>query len=259
MSEEKEREHYRKLRRYRFDPTWKKALGELQSFFFGEIVVGRIQRYHQIAETALDALQAEVQREFTSGKKKSELSQSWLKDIRLAVDQFLAKAGYRVNAVPNNYTEQPPDCLADVRYNLNLLNGILDESQDSKYGTQAMMQQVAARIYPLIDEFINNCLVILADHFRWPGTLNAAHLDILDSQRQKMATEAPPDEGEKIYPRWARDMLKDVKYLVRMKELEKDKSCRERDIVPISGLIISCFVRNQKEHQTVLELWADKC
>eukprot|EP01103_Thecamoeba_quadrilineata_P000994 TRINITY_DN1087_c0_g6_i1.p1 TRINITY_DN1087_c0_g6~~TRINITY_DN1087_c0_g6_i1.p1 ORF type:complete len:1356 (-),score=306.30 TRINITY_DN1087_c0_g6_i1:35-4102(-) len=256
VTEEEERAHYLRLRRYRFEPTWQNALAQLQSFSFGGLVISRIKRYHQISETALETAQVEGQREFASGKKKSDLSQTWLREIRSAVDSFLVNAGYRPDAVPPNYTDQAPDNLAYVRTNLALLNDVLDPEQDHKTGARAMMIDVASRIYPLIDDFIASCLVYLGDIFNWPGELRPELLDLMDSQRMQMITDGGADcDAEKIYPRWARDMVKDLKYLVRMKELEVDKSIRERDIVPITGLIISCFARHQKEHQTVLELW----
>ena len=66
-------------------------------------------------------------------------------------------------------------------------------------------------------------------------------------------------------------MIEDLKYLETMKEMEAEKERREREgegegggeegggwlgnVVPLSGLILSCFFRREQELRTTLELW----
>ena len=65
------------------------------------------------------------------------------------------------------------------------------------------------------------------------------------------------------------NMIEDLKYLETMKEMEEEKERREREgegeggggggwlanVVPLSGLILSCFFRREQELRTALELW----
>src|SRR3990167_3868495 len=59
---------------------------------------------------------------------------------------------------------------------------------------------------------------------------------------------------------WIEYTIKDIEYLNEMKKLDDPEYWKEnknQHIVPVSGLVLSIFVRFENEHKTVLELWGD--
>ena len=49
--------------------------------------------------------------------------------------------------------------------------------------------------------------------------------------------------------------MKDKKYIERMQRIEEKKEKSNRDVIPISGLIISKLARLENECKSVLNLW----
>ena len=68
-----------------------------------------------------------------------------------------------------------------------------------------------------------------------------------------MGTGAP-SVGRSL--KWAQmtELVKDLKYLTRMRQLETSGE-RVLDVVPVSGLVLSQFYRLENELKTVIELW----
>lgn len=85
-----------------------------------------------------------------------------------------------------------------------------------------------------------------------------------DLQRLAQLRHAQDDNIHKLFseaiPDWVNTAMADLQYLLRMRELERqleEDSFQEKvlDVVPISGLIMSQFVRFENELKTALELW----
>jgi len=139
-----------------------------------------------------------------------------------------------------------------------------------------LLNNVQTTIYPVIDTFIKSCLIILTDHHGWPNGYHCIQqiehldgiLDVIKKEKQKLeTTDSQPDHSTLTTTplsssqsnNWIEGFVKDIKkYLQRMKELETETSTKVLDIVPITGLTISRFVRLENELKTVLELWEHK-
>jgi len=184
----------------------------------------------------------------------------------------------------------------DIRKNLQIISVVLNPNED-KYNVKELLEMLKRRIYPQIHNFIEESLVILSHHFQWQeGQLKLEDLERLkqmkfDEFKKKKTRELKQSEPQPFSPhksepvigrlslelqdcnflvppeeRWAFDLMMDLEYLHTMVKLESGTISNENgsvshrtvsQIVPITGLIISRFVRLEKELQTVLETWGE--
>jgi len=166
--------------------------------------------------------------------------------------------------VPHNYIEVPPENIQDVKSNYHIIKGILNQNDEqNRKKVKGLLNELKQTIYPVIDKFISGSLIVLTDHFGWPNGHSCVHkLEDLDGildriMVEKQRKEYGQDENL-LNNKWIEGFIRDMKYLQRMQELENEPSTKVHDIVPISGLTVSRFVRLENELKTVLELWDHK-
>jgi len=198
-------------------------------------------------ETPIDA----VEEELLSGSRKLALSQWWLLLIRSEVNEFLHELGYVDDAVPDNYTMEPPREIPLVRMNRKTLSSIMDPTRN-EYGVQELAKRLCDTIYPKITEFRTDCMKLL---LRKSGLLlepNADSRPLKEIMDRILAMPYTPEDKDLML-----DLSKDLEYLAKMEILEESKGggTRDLDVVPISGIIMGTFARLENECKTVLELW----
>jgi hypothetical protein len=95
--------------------------------------------------------------EITSGKKKNELMQWWLKTIEEKVEEFLKGTGFQLNSIPDDYTSVPPENIELVEKNLQILEDLV------KRGVEQLefIQLTTADIYVAINPFIEQMDYVL--------------------------------------------------------------------------------------------------
>ena len=218
-----------------------------------EVFCSYLRRYIQVCDSVLDYLQLQKQL-LVNGTKKQEITEWWLSLIDLKVNAFLERIGYEFSAVPENYILEPPKSLDTIRDNLTIIQAILDPN-DNTYDVKGLIRDLQAQIYPKIDLFIRNAGTAIADQLGLEGssfslpTATAAFNQLRATLDEQQAT-------------WIDDLLKDIEYLTKIKELEERPPTEgsfsdHLDIVPMSGLIVGSFYRFENELKTVLEVWAD--
>lgn len=108
--------------------------------------------------------------EITSGKKKNELMQWWLKTIEEKVEEFLKGTGFQLNSIPDDYTSVPPENVEVVEKNLQLLEDLV------KRGVEQLefIQLTTTAIYVAINPFIEQMDYVLA--LSKVGVLFSGHL-----------------------------------------------------------------------------------
>jgi hypothetical protein len=148
--------------------------------------------------------------------------------------------------------DKPPASLDAVSRNLAIVRELLAASRKDPEMV-ALLDRVAIRVYREIDEFIDATKYVLSVELE----IRTGNKDtIVAEATAKLASIAVADPKD---PRvkFCGDMLKDLQYVVRMKELE---TTTERvgclDVVPVSGLVLGRFTRFENELQTVLSIWS---
>lgn len=82
------------------------------------------------ANVALLALRAHAEN-IRTGKEKADIYASYLVEIKSGVNSLLALNGFDSEAVPADYTQQPPASIESVRRNYIICCDVLEESKDS--------------------------------------------------------------------------------------------------------------------------------
>jgi len=238
-----------------FAPTREAGLQAIQSTNFGELAKVRINRYVGFCDAALGHLELQ-KRDLMNGSQKQQMTEWWLGLIEGRVDEFLNNIdGWNPKAVPEDYIEKAPDSIADVRSNLNVIREVLDPKAD-KHGTHKLLESLKGEIYPRIDEFVTNARITLSEHF------SIDEKDFELKKVQALFEKERKDLDEKI-EEWIDDMIKDMEYLQQIQEAEKRTEEGQTNTggglelgpVPISGLIIGCFYRQENELTTVIDCW----
>jgi len=114
----------------------------------------------------------------------------------------------------------------------------------------AFITRISSKIYPVLDRLVDSMKYIIATEFR----LSVDSPNLITEATTKLASMDQKDSRYKLY----NDLIKDVAYVVKMKELESAGRVSGMDIVPISGLISGRFTRFENELQTVLSIWGPK-
>eukprot|EP01102_Stenamoeba_stenopodia_P022797 TRINITY_DN9637_c0_g1_i1.p1 TRINITY_DN9637_c0_g1~~TRINITY_DN9637_c0_g1_i1.p1 ORF type:complete len:836 (-),score=143.68 TRINITY_DN9637_c0_g1_i1:1086-3593(-) len=245
-----------------FVPSQVQLQQELISFPISEHITNRVNFQSKAVGVALEDL-ALKRREFISGQKKKSLAEWWLKLIKEEVNSFLFQCGFVLEAVPDNYTDVPPPSMQDVKNNSKILSAVIDPSHDV-YNVKELLYRMKATVYPVVDDFIQKSLTIIADAIEQTNRekgilcpLNAYDHMIYGTDRIAEATARVREAFSETNPahKWVFEMLKDITYLVEMKSREDKDVGNALDVVPVSGLVVGRFVRLQNELKTVIEIW----
>lgn len=130
---------------------------EMDAILDGEIRSASIE--HRVALRDLGVRLDAVR----SGDAKEQLHTWWMAYVKDSTLAFLRSAGVELEAVGNDYTTRPPTAaeLAVIQRNCERLNAILDVEHDA-YNTKALLESVCERVYPQINQYVEDALVAVA-------------------------------------------------------------------------------------------------
>lgn len=187
-----------------------------------------------------------------NGSAKNELTQWYLREIHEAADALMSARGVIAGAVPDNYMEEAPPCIDDVRRNSHICSAIASHAQTDR-DTRACVKKLCDTVYPRIDSYARQVKEVLALEL---GITQQDNPAFMDEVRTRVA--AAVTAGERPAAHW-KQMIADIDYIERMKELEEStEPAASKDIVPISGLFFSRITRQENECKTVLQIWGTR-
>jgi hypothetical protein len=202
------------------------------------------------------ALQERI-RALIDGRQKGVISDWWLELIESRTHQFLLDAGFHQNCYPANYIEWPPANMKLVRDNMHLLSCMLDPHNE-QHGVRAFVQRLSSVIYARLDRFVADVICVFCIEFGRAPDPNTP----LDELRRLLEGNGVrlQDTQQKLLE----NALDDIEYVHTMHEMEEAFGATSGEpamlkltaVVPVSGLIMSAFVRRQKELETVEEVWS---
>eukprot|EP00026_Physarum_polycephalum_P002704 Phypoly_transcript_02712.p1 GENE.Phypoly_transcript_02712~~Phypoly_transcript_02712.p1 ORF type:complete len:762 (+),score=166.98 Phypoly_transcript_02712:213-2498(+) len=238
----------------------KQILSQLHNFDYASIPAARLQSYLDASKTAIEALHNHAA-DILDGTEKHRLSEWYLEHIKQCVDEFLTRSGFELDVIPENYIDQAPKDLELVGKNWSMVRELLDiissyDSKDqNKHEVIDVMTTLMDDIYTRLDEFVRDALFVISDKMGIVRDMfdMSENQDIYDELRKIVETKKGALAGdlrEKID-----ELMKDVEYIFKIREMEGMQCDKSRDHVPISGLIASRFFRLENELRTSLDVW----
>lgn len=161
----------------------------------------------------------------------------------------MASQKFDFAAVPDNYLTVPPQDMDQIRINLAIVSHVLEEEQ-----LRPFIETLKALIYPRIHTYIAQAHTVLQLQLRIPTltySLENACTKFAHKQNDPSFWD-PPDLMD-----WVEKLIGDIEYLQAMIELEEKPIEGLGHIVPVSGLVLGCFLRVENELRTVLEVWSE--
>eukprot|EP01105_Mastigella_eilhardi_P018371 TRINITY_DN4243_c0_g1_i1.p1 TRINITY_DN4243_c0_g1~~TRINITY_DN4243_c0_g1_i1.p1 ORF type:complete len:685 (+),score=175.86 TRINITY_DN4243_c0_g1_i1:212-2266(+) len=209
---------------------------------FSGYLKNTLKAYLGWCQCALEMLQMQ-RRELCNGNMKKDTTDWYLKRIKDDVNEFLAKAGYDFDAVPANYLEEKPSNVEAVRKNLQIVQSAL-----SGEGTKVLVETLRKEIYARLDHYVLNMQAYMCEE------LNIAP-DTFTVEEAERRFAALPETGSG-QNKLISDLIKDIKYTIRMKYLDDTPSEKGGlDVVPVSGLILGRLCRFENELKTACQAW----
>ena len=249
-----------------FMPTSEQDLLKLKGSIKPKVIAMNIlQELDSKTKTSMQAMKGE-KRELMNGNLKNQLSKWWLLLIKTRTDIILTEAGYDFQAFNSDtYIDESPPSIEKVKENLAIVQDILNPKHEMHEKVYSATNDVKNEVYPVIDDFILKAHVVLSQKLlkqklplEYTPDSFPMH-DILQKFAEKKENFAP-DKAKELD-----DLIKDLEYLVEMKELEaKTKGNKEEGTqkklslskaVPLSGLMMGSFFRLENMLKTAIELW----
>ena len=187
------------------------------------------------------------------GEAKDQLTVSWLNIIKKDLDLFLSSRGFILNAVSNDYIDQPIQDMSNIFHNKKILSNILDPSRGDPYEFLPFVLNLRDKIYIRIDRFFESAMqsIQYVTKLDIPPSLPTPQLlSYLQENTANLPTFIPP-------------LVQDLVYMDAMRLLDQQfsKNIEEQparltlsDVVPISGLIFNRIYRLEQELDTIIEL-----
>eukprot|EP00026_Physarum_polycephalum_P000278 Phypoly_transcript_00278.p1 GENE.Phypoly_transcript_00278~~Phypoly_transcript_00278.p1 ORF type:complete len:1707 (+),score=276.94 Phypoly_transcript_00278:341-5461(+) len=203
-------------------------------------------------QSAYDGLAVNV-KELMFGSKKRKMSDWWLDRIEQSVQHFLVKRRFDFNAVPENYSIEPPQSMKAVKDNLAILEEILHAEPGTTMSPTPLVETVCAEIYPTIDAFIKDARIVICDALKLDINFEDStfNMELVDESFKKSKEQLPQQTSDQL-----KNLIGDLKYLEEMKRLEKTKDGEKMaHIIPIGGLVMNQLVRTWNEQKTVIDIW----
>jgi hypothetical protein len=160
------------------------------------------------------------------GSMKRSLTDWWLNEIESHVDHFLFSNGFVLDAVPEDYTNRPPQDMSLVLENLRIIQDILDPVNEEKFRIKEFVIALKDMIYVRIDAFTTEVESVLKEELPFlregmsSKTIHKLLRDMDDSLDQFSSKEL-----DNVVPNhskfFIRGMLKDLSYLFEMKKMDE--------------------------------------
>ena len=240
-----------------FQPTQQEHLEVLHSFSMETLVRERLDRLSAFCRQTLAFLDNQSVL-VVNGTKKQEITSWWLSVIQQRVQRFLTGLHFDFEAVPYDYIDTPPNSLETIRTNLKIIQEILDRSNDI-HNVQQLLDNVKEDVYPKINLFLDNAKAALCEKLNLSlkdFSVEAAR-DMLNEHERDLKDQKDEPEHQELWGVWMVGLLQDIEYLETIKRLEEEPVAGKGNlnVVPITGLVMSAFIRRETELRTVLEVW----
>ena len=234
-----------------FLPTFEQQKKELEKYDFSLIPQAGLNKYLTGCRHTLGHLDFE-RKKILNGEVKGELTNWWLELIFVESQKYLLDLGFNFECIPEDYIDNPPSDLPAIRENLKLIKELLDSvgNKDHPMQFRKWLISLAQKIYEKINAFKQTAVTAIA-----------VGLDI-DVATATFATikEYVATHGD--ISAETQNLIKDVAYVEEMLEMEtifseniNKSALKLSNVVPVSGLILSSFYRQENIHQTILELF----
>ena len=260
-----------------FMPTSDVDLKKLHSIDPKFIVNDFLKNFQSFLSSANSAFESE-KRELMKGNLKNQISKWWLLLIKTRSELILAQTKYDPHAWnEDTYIDEPPSNLELVRENLIVVQDILNPKHDSHKIVIHATEDIKNEVYPVIDDFIMKAHIVLSHDLLdkkiyldySPEKFNLDEVrNAFNTKKSSLSNDDSSDEQIEYFKQLD-DLMKDLKYLVEMKNLEYKTANSSTSsttggklelsyAVPLSGLVMGSFFRLENILKTVLELWAPK-
>lgn len=245
--------------RYVFQPSLYNIENTLSPVPYVAAAKNRINRYITLCSLALSDIYTEIE-EIKNGTLKNRMARWWLDCIREHVHELLLKHNYNFGAVPDNYIENPPKDINEVKKNLELIQKFLNVSEDEYNLVILIVEPLKSIIYPNLEKFrlkLQTYLIL----FSKSSWLSVSKFNLSDYKIHLQDTYNSGILNDTEYESLQAVAL-DVEYIDEMIKLEsefgKTKKAELSNVVPVSGLALNYFHRLQMELKTILELFTPK-
>lgn len=185
-----------------------------------------------------------------NGKNKNSMTTEYLKIIREETNKFLSSKGYDHTAVGDNYIEEAPSDIEVVEANAKICHDLLVSANDPTSEFRVFRDEISNKVYGMIDAWIADVELVLSLELNEPIIPKESFIERINDIIESDTTSKNID----VY----KDLIQDIMYCHKMKELESEEKTNSLDIVPVSGLIHSRVVRMEKECLTVIDIWGNK-
>ena len=222
----------------------------LQAVEVVPLVLSTIGRLACAAEELSQAVE-NAREAVLSGARKAELSRWYLGLIHDRVDELLASRGFQPDAVPDDYTVRAPASLEAVRQNQRVCHDVL--AHKNAPDVQQLLRGVCSEVYPRLDAFVADAIQALVQVLQLPvPCAEADPLALVEAAKPQIrAREAAGDkEARKLA-----NLAGDIEYVCEMHRREKAGRAENKDVVPVSGLVLGRVARAENEMKTVIEIW----
>ena len=238
-----------------------------------EVVNNFIDKFHSLVHQTITHLESE-KREVMKGTLKNQLSKWWCLLIKTRTDILLTEVGYDESAWnEDTYIDEAPKNLAGVKENLIIVQKLLNPKDKLHNAVTKATEDIKNEVYPVIDDFIMKAHIVLSEDLLdekigveyKSSSFNLENVKkVFNEKKDELLSQ---ENGQDKFNQLD-GLMKDLKYLVEMKNLEyKTEEDRKAEVggklelsyaVPLSGLVMGSFFRLENILKTVLELWAPK-
>ena len=201
------------------------------------MVVDKIQQYCDGFEEQFDGLTARL-KDIVDGTAKKEVTDWWLGRIENGANRFLCDRGYALDAIPENYLDDPPQDFGVVRRNLEILQGLMTAGGAD---LDEFLCKLVDDVYVVLGRHMDDIKFVVQTEFE---EMKIPNFRVTEQQRISLG--------------------KDLEYLLEMQRMDGEikeslqrgektvKKLEMSRVVPVGGLIMARFRILECETHSVL-------
>lgn len=147
---------------------------------------------------------------------------------------------------------------------------ILKDALDTESKTGQMTKDFVIFATNELQRFVNEFKVLLLDVVAMETSIPRSDLNDDVILKKALSVLNDPNYRSKRIPAEVRDdLLKDLKYLIRMEEMDREwvekakvsvikEKLRLTDEVPVSGILMASFRTLEVDHQNAIDMWGGR-
>ncbi len=177
---------------------------------------------------------------------------------------FLKTLGYDPTALPDNYHRERPPNMDVIHRNLLILKDALNPDSNTGQLTKEFVIFSTNELQKFVSEF----KTLLLDVVAMETSISRAELNDDATLRRALSLLSDPSSRSKRIPPEVRDdLVKDLQYLLRIEEMDREwverakvsvvkEKLRLTHEVPVSGILMAAFRTLEIDHQNAIEMWS---